>query len=102
MRASFPTQFLGRLIGKSREAGSFKTPDGEVAFGDAYDIAFEDSNGLVQTARVSVKALAEAADFDVTKTPAYTEVQVVGDVQVRDDGGYFRPSSVRLAKAQRA
>lgn len=96
MRASFPTQFHAVILGKSREAGSFDTPDGEVKYGDAYELSFDSSDGLTQTARVSLKQLDEAADFDVQKAGRFTAVQVVGDVQVSDKGGYLRLTSVRL------
>ncbi|HEX3173979.1 MAG TPA: hypothetical protein VHQ43_07160 [Solirubrobacterales bacterium] len=96
MRASFPTQFDAVILGKSREAGSFDTPDGEVKFGDAYELSFESSDGLTQTCRVALKQLDAAADFDVQKAGAFTAVQVVGDVQVSDKGGYLRLTSVRL------
>jgi hypothetical protein len=99
MRASFPTEFNAVLLGKSREAGSFDTPDGEVKFGDAYELAFDSSDGLTQTARVSLKQLDEAADFDVQRAGRFTAVQVVGDVQVSDKGGYLRLTSVRLNPA---
>jgi hypothetical protein len=98
MRASFPTQFPAVLLGKSREAGSFKADDREVIYPDAYDLAFESSDGLTQTCRVSLRHLDEAADFDVAKEPKLTELHVVGDVQVRDDGASFRPTQVRRAK----
>ncbi|MEX2105920.1 MAG: hypothetical protein WD810_03375 [Solirubrobacterales bacterium] len=98
MRASFPVEFLAVLLGKSREAGSFNTPEGEVKFDVAFELAFESSEGLTQTCRVSRKALDEAADFEVEKQPAYTSVLLIGDVNVRDDGGYLRPTTVRLAK----
>jgi hypothetical protein len=99
MRAAFPTEFNAVLLGKSREAGSFDTPDGEVKFGDAYDLAFDSSDGLSQTCRVSLKQLDEAADFDVQKAGRFVSVQVVGDVQVSDKGGYLRLTSVRLNPA---
>ncbi len=96
MRASFPTQFDGVILGKSREAGSFDTPDGEVKFGDAYELSFESSDGLTQTCRVGLKQLDEASDFDVQKAGPFRAVRVVGDVQVSDKGGYLRLTSVRL------
>lgn len=96
MRASFPTQFDAVILGKSREAGSFETPDGEVKFGDAYELAFDSSDGLAQTCRVSLKQLDEAADFDVQRAGRFTSVQVVGDAQVSDKGGYLRLTSVKL------
>ncbi len=100
MRASFPCAFTGHLLGKSRESGEFEKGEGvTIKFGDAYEIAFESSEGLTQTCRVSLEALEKAADFDVLKTPKMTAITVRGDVNVRDDGGSFRPSEVRLAKA---
>ncbi|HET8862312.1 MAG TPA: hypothetical protein VFM94_03580 [Solirubrobacterales bacterium] len=96
MRASFPTEFDAVILGKSREAGSFDTPDGEVKFGDAYELSFDSSDGLTQTARVSLKQLDEAAEFDVQKAGRFTAVHVVGDVQVSDKGGYLRLTSVSL------
>lgn len=100
MRASFPTQFVAVLLGKSREAGSFKADDREVSYPDAYELSFDSSDGLVQTCRVSLKHLDEAADFDVTKAAPYSHLDVIGDVQVREDGATFRPSQVRLVRAQ--
>lgn len=102
MKASFPTEFDAVLLGRSREAGGFDTPEGRVEFGEAYDLAFESSDGLAQTCRVALKALDEAADFDVLKTSKLTALRVVGDVQVTDKGGYFRPTQVRLATAKAA
>jgi hypothetical protein len=96
MRASFPTEFDAVILGKSREAGSFDTPDGEVKFGDAYELSFDSSDGLTQTCRVALKQLDEAADFDVQKAGRFTAVRVVGDVQVSDKGGYLRLTTVRL------
>jgi hypothetical protein len=98
MRAAFPTEFDAIILGKSREAGSFDTPDGEVKFGDAYDLAFDSSDGLNQTCRVAVKQLDEAADFDVAKVEKLTRVHVIGDVQVNDKGGYLRLTKVTQAK----
>jgi hypothetical protein len=96
MRASFPTEFDAVLLGKSRDAGSFKTTDGdEISYGDAYDLSFESSDGLVQTCRVSVKQLHEAADFDVVKQSKLTAVHVRGDVNVGERSS-FRPTEVRL------
>jgi hypothetical protein len=96
MRASFPTEFDAIILGKSREAGSFDTPDGEVKFGDAYELSFDSSDGLTQTCRVALKQLDEAADFDVKKAGRFVAVKVVGDVQVSDKGGYLRLTSVKL------
>jgi len=98
MRASFPTEFDAVLLGISRQAGGFDTPDGRVEYGEAYEMSFESSEGLAQTCRVGLKALEAASDFDVVKTPKLTLIRVVGDVQVRDDGGFFRPTQVRLAQ----
>jgi hypothetical protein len=97
MRASFPTEFDAILLGKSREAGSFDTPDGEVKFGDAYELAFDSSDGLTQTCRVSLKQLAEAADFDVEKAGRFVSVRVVGDAQINEKGGFLRLTTVRLS-----
>jgi hypothetical protein len=97
MKASFPTEFDAVLLGKSREAGEFNAGDETVKFGDAYELAFESSDGLTQTARVSLKSLDDSADFDVVKAPKLTAVKVVGDVQVNDRGGYLRVTQVRLA-----
>jgi len=100
MRASFPVEFEANLLGKSREAGEFKTTDGDtVSYGDAYELSFENSEGLTQTVRVSVKQLDEAADFDITKAAKFAALRVRGDVSLRDGGGSFRPTEVRLAKA---
>jgi hypothetical protein len=99
LKASFPTEFDAVLLGKSRDAGQFKADDGTaIEYPDAYELAFESSDGLAQTCRVSVKQLDEAADFDVAKTAKYTPLRVIGDVQVRDNGGFFKPTTVRLAK----
>lgn len=103
MRASFPTEFDAVLLGKSRDAGEFKTGDGDsIRYGDAYDLSFESSDGLVQTCRVSITALDEAADFEVVSAPRLTPLRVVGDVQVNDKGGYFKPTQVRRANASSA
>lgn len=99
MRASFPCAFSAVILGKSREAGSFQADDREVSYPDAYELSFESSDGLIQTCRVSLKHLDEAADFDVAKAPPLTAVDVVGDVFVNEKGGTFRPTQVRLAKA---
>lgn len=99
MRAAFPTEFDAVLLGKSREAGSFDTPDGEVKYGDAYELAFDSSEGLAQTCRVSLKQLDAAADFDVEKTARLTPLKVRGDVSVNGDRVSFRPTEVRRAKA---
>lgn len=100
MRASFPTQFDAVLLGKSRDAGEFNADDGSaIKYPDAYELAFESSEGLTQTCRVSVTALDKAADFDVAKAAKYTPLRVVGDVQVRDKGGFFTPSKVTVAKS---
>lgn len=98
MRAAFPTEFDAIILGKSREAGSFNTPDGEITYGDAYDLSFESSDGLSQTCRVSLKQLDEASDFDIAKVDRLAAVRVVGDVQVNDKGGFLRLTSVRLAQ----
>lgn len=96
MRSSFPTEFDGMFLGKSREAGSFDTPDGEVKFGDAFDFSFESSDGLAQTCRIGARQLAQAADFDFDTLERFTAVHIVGDVQVSDKGGYLRPTSVSV------
>jgi hypothetical protein len=100
MKASFPTEFDAVLLGKSRDAGEFKDDGGSaIKYSDAYDLAFESSDGLAQTCRVSVTHLDDCADFDVAKLPPYTALHVIGDVQVRDNGGFFRPTKVRVAQA---
>jgi hypothetical protein len=101
MRTSFPVSFQGNLLGKSREAGSFTTSDGDdVTYGDAYELAFENSEGLTQTVRCALKALDEAADFDVAKASKFAPVNVLGDVAIGDGRpGSFRPTQVRLTKA---
>lgn len=100
MRASFPVEFEAVLLGKSREAGEFEREPGvEIKYGDAYDLSFESSEGLVQTCRVSVQQLDKAADFDVVKTPRFTPLRVRGDVTLREDGGSFRPTEVRKVAA---
>lgn len=100
MRASFPTAFSGHLVGKSRESGSFEKGDGvTVSYADGYLVAFESSEGLVQTVQVALDALEKSADFDVSKATRYTAVTVRGDVKLYDDGGAFKPTEVRLAKA---
>jgi hypothetical protein len=103
MRASFPTAFTGFLLGKSREAGEFEKGDGvSVKYGDAYEIAFESSEGLMQTCRVGFKALQDAADFDIGKAPKMAPITFRGDVNVRDDGATVRPTEVKLAQAAKA
>ncbi len=102
MRTSFPVQFAGHLLGKSREAGEFqdRSTGEKVEFGEAYEIAFENSDGLSQTVRCALGALADAADFDVTKAPKFQPVVVRGDVAIGDGrAGSFRPTEVRVAKA---
>jgi hypothetical protein len=102
MRTSFPVQFVGNLLGKSREAGSFpdRTTGEVIEYGDAYEIAFENTEGLTQTVRCSLKALDDACDFDVVKAPKFAPVTVLGDVAIGDNRpGSFRPAQVRLAKA---
>lgn len=102
MRTSFPVAFKGNLLGKSREGGEFADRStGEViTYGDAYEIAFENTDGLTQTVRVALKALDEAADFDVAKVAKFAAVDVWGDVAIGDGrAGSFRPTSVRLSKA---
>lgn len=96
MKASFPTEFDAVILGKSREAGGFDTPDGRVEYGEAYDLSFDSSEGLVQTCRCSLKHLDEVADFDVLKQPSLTPVRVRGDVNVSDRSTFFRPTEVRL------
>jgi hypothetical protein len=98
MKASFPVEFVGNILGKSREAGEFPTNDGVVSYGEAFDITFDSSEGLTQTCRVSLKQLDEAADFDVSKAPRFAAIRVLGDVNVRPDGASFRPTKVTLAK----
>jgi hypothetical protein len=99
MKASFPTEFDAVLLGRSREAGEFKDDSGsEIKYPEAYELAFESSDGLAQTCRVSVTHLDECSDFDVAKTPKYTPLHVIGDVQVRDNGGFFRPTQIRVAR----
>jgi hypothetical protein len=102
MRTSFPVQFSGHLLGKSREGGEFvdRTTGEKVEYGEAYEIAFENSDGLSQTVRCALRALDEAADFDVTKAPKFQAVLVRGDVSIGDGrAGTFRPTEVRVAKA---
>jgi len=93
---SFPTEFDAVLLGKSREAGKFEDGDRTIEYPDAYDISFESSEGLIQTTRVSLKALDEAADFDVEKAPALTRIHCIGDVTT-GEYGKFRPSQIRKA-----
>lgn len=99
MRTSFPVEFVGHLLGKSRDAGEFQDSGGDtITYGEAYELAFENSDGLTQTVRCALKALDEAADFDVTKTARFTAVRVRGDVSIGDGrAGTFRPTEVRLA-----
>ncbi|OJU85741.1 MAG: hypothetical protein BGO11_11855 [Solirubrobacterales bacterium 70-9] len=93
-------QFDGNLLGKSREAGAFDTADGRVEYGDAYELAFENSEGLTQTVRCTLKALDEASNFDVAVQPRFARIRVVGDVAIGGNRpGSFRPSEVRLLKA---
>jgi hypothetical protein len=102
MRTSFPVQFLGNLLGKSREGGDFvdRTTGEKIEYGEAYELAFESSDGLTQTVRCALRALDEAADFDVTKAPKFQPVSVRGDVAIGDGRpGSFRPSEVRIVKA---
>ncbi len=100
MRTSFPVQFQGNLLGKSREAGNFTTDGGEeVSYGDAYELAFENSEGLTQVVRCKEKHLKDACDFDFAKQPKFAAVTVLGDVSIGDGRpGSFRPVQVRLAK----
>src|SRR6187397_2353633 len=98
MRASFPTHFNAVLLGKSRNAGEFEKGEGvKIQYGDAYELAFESSEGLTQTVRVAVDALDKAADFDIEKLPKLTGLQVTGDVFVNDDRVSFKP--VKVVKA---
>jgi hypothetical protein len=101
MRTSFPVQFSGNILGKSRDAGDFTTSDGDkVEYGEAFEITFENSDGLTQTVRCGLKALDEAADFDVRKAPKFAPVTVRGDVSIGDGRpGSFRPTEVRAVKA---
>jgi hypothetical protein len=94
MKATFPTRFRAAFLGKSREAGEFEKGDVTVSYGDAVQLAFEDSNGLNQIAQCNVKDLDQAADFDVLKLPKYAQLDVEGDVKVFDDGGTFKPTKV--------
>lgn len=98
MKASFPVEFTGHLLGKSREAGEFETPEGKVSYGQAYEITFESSEGLTQTVRVGQQALDKAADFDVAKAPKFTPIHVRGDAHITDQRGSFRPTEVRVVK----
>jgi hypothetical protein len=102
MRSSFPTEFDGLFLGRSREAGGFDTPDGRVEYSEAYELSFESSDGLVQTCRVPVKQFDEGADFDVAKLPRYTQLHVIGDVHVRDNGGFLSLTQVRVMQAAKA
>jgi hypothetical protein len=98
MKASFPTEFDAVLLGKSRDAGEFKDDTGSsIQFPDAYELAFESSDGLAQTCRISVTHLDQVTDFDIAKLAPYTPLHVVGDVHVRDNGGYLKPTSIRVA-----
>lgn len=99
MRASFPVEFMANLLGKSREAGEFVADGETINYPDAYELSFESSEGLTQTVRVSAKQLDEAADFDIAKLPKFAALAVRGDVNLRDNGGSFRPTEVRLVKA---
>jgi len=102
MRTSFPVQFSGNLLGKSRQGGDFvdRSTGEKIEYGDAYEIAFENSDGLTQTVRCALRALEEAADFDVTKAPKFQPVTVLGEVAIGDGrAGTFRPTQVRVAKA---
>lgn len=98
MRASFPVEFVGNFLGKSREAGDFVSDGEKISYGDAYEVAFESSEGLTQTVRIAEKAFDDAGDFDVRKCPKFQALQVLGDVNLRDSGGSFRPSQIRLVK----
>lgn len=102
MRGSFPTEFDAVFLGKSREAGSFDTPDGEVKFGDAYEFAFDSSDGLAQTCRIGAKQIDGSADFDVARLDRFTAVRIVGDVQVGDKGGYLRLATIRVKPGPKA
>ncbi len=103
MKASFPTEFDAVLLGKSRDAGEFKDVSGSaIKYPDAYELAFESSDGLAQTCRVSVTHLDDVADFDISKLAPYTPLHVIGDVQLRDNGGYLRPTKIRVASAKAA
>jgi hypothetical protein len=95
MKAAFPTAFDAVFLGKSRNAGEFQAADDQkVSYGDAYELAFESSEGLTQTVQVTVKALDEVAQFDVAKLPKLTTLRVEGDVFVNDGRTSFRPSKV--------
>jgi hypothetical protein len=103
MRASFPVELEAFFLGKSREGGEFTTTDGDkVEYGEAVDLSFDSSEGLTQTVRVAVKQLDDAADFDVLRVDKFTPLLVIGDVHIRDNGGSFRPTEVRLAKVAAA
>jgi hypothetical protein len=100
MKASFPTEFGAVLLGRSREAGEFKDDSGSsIKYAAAYELAFESSDGLAQTCRISVTHLDDVADFDIAKLAPYTPLHVIGDVQVRDNGGYLRPTKIRVASS---
>ena len=102
MRTSFPVQFDGNLLGKSRESGEFtdRATGEAVQYGDAFELTFENTDGLTQTVRTSLKALDEAADFDVLKVSKFTAIRVLGDVVIGDGRpGSFRPSKVQLVKS---
>jgi|GEM_PF-5992049 len=101
MRTSFPVAFHGNLLGKSREGGDFvdRTTGEKIEYGDAYEITFENSDGLTQTVRCALRALDEACDFDVAQAPKFQAVTVRGDVSIGDGrAGSFRPTEVRLAE----
>lgn len=103
MKASFPTEFDAVLLGKSREANSFQTGDGdEVKYGDAYELSFESSEGLAQTVRVTDKQLKEACGKDPAGLPKYQAMKVRGDVVVGEYEGRarvsFKPSEISLAQ----
>jgi len=95
-------QFNGNLLGKSRESGdTVDRESGEkIEWGEAYEIAFENSEGLTQVVRVALRVLDEVADFDVRKAPKFQAISVLGDVGIGGRGsGYFRPTHVRVLKA---
>lgn len=99
MRASFPTAFHGVLLGKSREAGSFRADDDrEVNYGDAYEVSFESSEGLTQTVRVTGEAIRDACGKDPASLSKFQQLAIKGDVIVNDSRVSFKPTEIQLPK----
>lgn len=106
---SYPTAFQANFVGKSREGGEFedRATGDKVEFGDNFDITFESSEGLMQTAAISRKAWEEACDVKPEAMTRFQPIQVVGDVSINQvstgDGGRFQrarfvPTTIAVEK----